>query len=112
MSTTFENQCKILSEVWLGFKEDPTFKDFISYNDLGLPIAYAITNEIIEATPRCVGLVSEAWELLIELLGDGTDAIIAWIDEDGNEEPEDWRSEEFSSLAQVMDYFKNAPSAN
>jgi hypothetical protein len=66
--TTQENKAEILGELWLNHKTDPNFEDFISYNDLGLPLAYAISMNIIEATELSDKLVNETFTLLLENL--------------------------------------------
>jgi hypothetical protein len=65
MSTPFETRCEILSDLWLNYKADDEFKDFIVYNDLGLPLAYAIAEGIVEATPIATNFVNETFELLV-----------------------------------------------
>ena len=40
--TSFESICAILGELWMDYKSDKYFKDFIEYNDIGLPIAFLI----------------------------------------------------------------------
>lgn len=37
-STSFEGRCSILGDLWLDYKENKELKDFIQYNDLGLPL--------------------------------------------------------------------------
>jgi hypothetical protein len=64
--TTQENKAEILGDLWLNHKTDPNFEDFISYNDLGLPLAYAISMNIIEATELSDKLVNETFTLLLE----------------------------------------------
>jgi hypothetical protein len=51
--------------LWLNYKADAEFKDFIEYNDLGLPLAYAIAEGIVEATPIATRFVEETFELLL-----------------------------------------------
>ena len=67
--TPFSSQCEILADLWLNYRTDETFSDFFHYNDLGLPLAYAITNQIVEAGQTAENLVSETFALLIEGLG-------------------------------------------
>ena len=67
--TPFSNRCDILAEIWVNYKGDPDFEDFLSYNDLGLPLAYAISVEIISATPKAEMFVNETFELLLSALG-------------------------------------------
>jgi hypothetical protein len=38
--TDFSSVCDILGELYANYKEDNEFKDFIDFNDLGLPLAY------------------------------------------------------------------------
>jgi hypothetical protein len=66
--TTFDSKCEILGELWISYKGDPEFSDFIEYNDLGLPLAYAITSGIVEATPKAIMFIDETFELLLSAL--------------------------------------------
>jgi hypothetical protein len=63
--TPFLTKCEILSDLWLNYKADDEFKDFIFYNDLGLPLAYAIAEGIVEATPIATNFINETFELLL-----------------------------------------------
>jgi len=63
-----ENKALILSELWLGYKNDQNFEDFFSYNDLGLPLAYAVANNIVKATEVSNKFVNETFELLLASL--------------------------------------------
>ena len=66
--TTQENKAGILSELWLGYKNDQNFEDFFSYNDLGLPLAYAITNGIVKGTELSNKFIDETFTLLLASL--------------------------------------------
>lgn len=53
-------------------------EDFITYNDLGLPLAYAIDTEIIKSTPKAEMFINETWEVLLAGLNiqdDGFDSL-------------------------------------
>ena len=63
--TPFLTKCEILSDLWLNYKADDEFKDFIVYNDLGLPLAYAVAEGIVEATPIATNFINETFELLL-----------------------------------------------
>lgn len=67
--TKFKTKCDILADLWVGYKGDPEFQDFISYNDLGLPLAYAISTGIVEKTVKAKVFVGETFELLLASLG-------------------------------------------
>jgi hypothetical protein len=64
--TTFEKKCSILADLWLLHKDDEDFEDFIEYNDLGLPLAYALDNDIIVANEKTVGFIDETFGLLLD----------------------------------------------
>jgi len=64
-NTPFGKRCEILADLWLHYRNDENFADFIEYNDLGLPLAYSIDNNIIEATPRAEEFINEAFRLLL-----------------------------------------------
>lgn len=68
--TTFTNKCNILSELWMGYRgEEGELQDFISYNDLGLPLAHFISIQIVESTVMAEKYVEETFALLLESLG-------------------------------------------
>lgn len=64
--TPFEDRVAILSDLWLNFRNDENFTDFINYNDLGLPLAYAIHESIVERTDIAARFIEETFELLLE----------------------------------------------
>lgn len=64
-STPFSNKVDILGEFWITYKNDPEFSDFVSYNDLGLPLAYAISAKIVESSPIADTFITETFELLL-----------------------------------------------
>lgn len=85
-TTPFSNRCEILGDLWVAYKGDPEFEDFISYNDLGLPLAYAIATDIVIPTAKSEMFVNETWDLLLsglELTDEGFDSLddIIGVDE-------------------------------
>lgn len=68
MATNFLNRCDILSELWLDYRGEEDFQDFVEYNDLGLPLAFAISQDIIKTSPRAEGYINEAFDLLLASL--------------------------------------------
>ena len=50
------------------YRSEPEFEDFIDYNDLGLPVAYAIANDIVKSTDLAKSFVEETFDLLITSL--------------------------------------------
>ncbi len=65
MATTFENKISILSDLWLNYRDDEDFQDFITYNDVGLPIAFALSEGIVNGTEISNKFVNETFDLLL-----------------------------------------------
>lgn len=65
MTTTIENQTVILAELWLNYRQDEEFADFIEYNDIGLPLAYVIANDIVKPTDLSNRFIEETFALLL-----------------------------------------------
>ena len=77
-TTPFSKRCEILGDLWVAYKGDPEFEDFISYNDLGLPLAYALATEIVTKTPKAELFVNETFDLLLtglELADEGFETL-------------------------------------
>jgi hypothetical protein len=69
MTTSFENKTLILSDLWLNYRNDEDFVDFVSYNDLGLPLAYAISEGIVDSTETASNFINETFDLLLAGIG-------------------------------------------
>lgn len=69
MTTTFSNKTTILADLWLNYRDDSNFKDFVEYNDLGLPLAYLLANGVVESNPIADKFVEETFDLLLSGLG-------------------------------------------
>lgn len=67
--TTFENKCSILGDIWLNYRQDTAFTEFFWYNDLGLPLAFAISEGIVDATPTATQLIEESFAMLLGTFG-------------------------------------------
>lgn len=65
MPNSFANQAKVLSELWMNYKEDKNFKDFVEYNDLGLPLAYFIDSGLVTPSDQAKYYVEETYDLLV-----------------------------------------------
>lgn len=53
----------------MDYRGEPEFEDFVQYNDLGLPLAYAISEGIVEKTDIATNFVNEAFDILVSALG-------------------------------------------
>lgn len=58
----------ILADLWMNYRDEEGLEDFIEYNDLGLPLAYAIVTDIVSLSPRAALYVEETFQLLLESL--------------------------------------------
>jgi hypothetical protein len=67
--TTFESMCEILSEFWAEYRDEEELKDFVAYNDLGLPLAYFINESIVISTPASEAYINESFNFLVAALG-------------------------------------------
>jgi hypothetical protein len=77
-TTLFSDKCQILAELWLNYRDDEEFQDFLEYNDLGLPIAYALANSIVKSTEMAERFVEETFDLLLaslEIEDEGWDSL-------------------------------------
>jgi hypothetical protein len=66
LTTTFDNKARILGQLWIDYKDEDDFADFFAYNDLGLPLAFAFAEGIVNHTPSLEQYINETWDLLIE----------------------------------------------
>jgi hypothetical protein len=65
---TWENKCNILSDLWLSYRQEQQFKDFVSYNDLGLPLGFLISEELVTPNELAKQMVEETYSLLLATL--------------------------------------------
>jgi hypothetical protein len=68
MPNSFDNKVSILSELWMNYRDDEGFKDFVEYNDLGLPLAYIILNELADNNDNTVMYIDETYDLFVAAL--------------------------------------------
>jgi hypothetical protein len=66
--TPFSNKVAIIADLWINYRDDEQFQDFISYNDLGLPLGYLINTELATATDQGVMYITETFDLLCAAL--------------------------------------------
>ncbi len=66
--TDLMNVCDILSSLYSEYQEDERFEEFIAFNDIGLPLAYMVSNELCELTEEGTRYINETWKLFLEEL--------------------------------------------
>ena len=67
--TNFSNKVKILAKLWIDFRDDEKLKDFIEYNDMGLPLAYLSNEGLCELSTDGERYIEETWTLFVKSLG-------------------------------------------
>lgn len=86
--TSPESKVEILADLWINYKTDEVFEDFIKYNDIGLPLSYFIQTDLVKANDTAYMYVDETFILLCAALE---------IDPEG----------EYSSLNQMFEIAEN-----
>jgi hypothetical protein len=66
--TTFEKKTEILGELWINYRGDDGFQEFIDYNDLALPFAFSISEGLIQPQETMVSFINDAWDMLLSAL--------------------------------------------
>ena len=64
-TTPFSDRCNILADLWMNYRQDDQFADFVEYNDLGLPLAYLLAESVVKPTEIAETFVNETFELLL-----------------------------------------------
>jgi hypothetical protein len=57
-----------LGQLWQDYRDETDFEDFVQYNDLGLPLAYLISQDIVKSSPQAEIYVNETFELFLMAL--------------------------------------------
>jgi hypothetical protein len=64
-NTPYSSQCDILSEIWMNYRDDKEFIDFMEYNDIGLPLAHFIHEGIVSTSPLAQQYIEETFNVLL-----------------------------------------------
>lgn len=68
-TTTFDNKTAILADLWMNYRGDEEFNDFIEYNDIGLPLAFMLDSGLAKASGESDKFINETFDLLLTSLG-------------------------------------------
>ena len=66
--TPFDVKCKILGDLWMQYRFEKQFTDFVSYNDLGLPLAFAMSEDLVKPAELAKSMVEESFDVLLASL--------------------------------------------
>lgn len=64
-----QNKITILAELWMNYRDDDELEDFVEYNDIGLPLAYLLMNEIVLPSEQSAIYINETYDLFLGALG-------------------------------------------
>ena len=67
--TPFDIRCEIISDLWIEYRDQEDFRDFISYNDLGLPLGFLLSEGLVTAGDKAVAMLNETFILFLKALG-------------------------------------------
>lgn len=67
MSTSFSNKINILADVHSEALWNEQLKDFASVNDVALPLAYLVDNNLAEIKDEAKHYIEETWEMLCQI---------------------------------------------
>ena len=76
--TDFTKMCEILGSLYANYKQDEDLKDFIEFNDLGLPLAYFVSEDLCQVSDDGARYITETWQLFLasmELQDTGWDSL-------------------------------------
>lgn len=63
--TDFTKICEVLGSLYANYKEDEKLKDFIEFNDLGLPLAYFVSEDLCQVSDDGARYITETWQLFL-----------------------------------------------
>lgn len=67
--TPFDTRCEIIANLWIEYRDEGDFKDFVSYNDLGLPLAFLVDEKLVTPADKAVAMINETFILFLAALG-------------------------------------------
>jgi hypothetical protein len=73
MNTPIETQAEILAELWMEYRDEPYFADFFDYSDLGIPLAYLLSNNIVTRNQNTDKFIEDTWSVFLGICGHDED---------------------------------------
>ena len=69
MTTDFSKKVDILGEFYFLYRDEDNIKEFIDFNDLGLPLAFLASEGLCDISDDGKKYVAETWEIFLSTLG-------------------------------------------
>ena len=92
MNTPIEKQTEILAQLWMDYRDEGYFQEFFQYADLGFPLAYLLTQNVVTRNPETDKFIGDTWEMFLGLVGfedtgfDSLEDVLAETDFEDNED--------------------------
>ena len=110
--TDFNGKARILGDLWMDYRDEEAYQDFVEFNDLGLPLAYAYTYDLISKLSEAgKNTILETWDMLLLSLEieedtgyESFDDLLSAADEDTSEEEEEEEEEEVEDTTATESY--------
>jgi len=67
--TDFSSQVNILGKLYADYKDEKSFRAFIEFNDIGLPLAYLCAEGLANPSEDGMRYIAETFELFIQTVG-------------------------------------------
>ena len=64
----YNKQEEIVSECWLSVKNHKEWDELTKYCDIGMPLAYASRNDLVELSQDAKEFIVEAYSLILKVL--------------------------------------------
>jgi hypothetical protein len=65
MAIPSADKAAILSQFWMEFRDDEALREFVEFNDMGLPLAFFVASGIVQETPMAEEYISETFNLFL-----------------------------------------------
>jgi hypothetical protein len=66
--TTLADRAHILGKFWINERDNDVFDEYMEYNDLGLPLAYSLSEGIIETNALVEAHINDSFDMLLTVL--------------------------------------------
>lgn len=70
--TELDIECQVLSNLWMNYRDEEAFQEFIEYNDIGLPLAHYVADGLIRKSALeavAITYIADTYALLFQMLG-------------------------------------------
>jgi tetratricopeptide (TPR) repeat protein len=75
---TFDEKASVISTLWIEFRKDEAYSDFMSYNDIGCPLAYNYTNGLATTlSDQGIKMIEETFAMFLDIVDVTEDEIDA-----------------------------------